>query len=97
MGVDAAEGKLLSGFVAGLSEGVVLKAAIVAMVVLYPHAVFSGECLEGAFGPESFLGRIVDLEVDKAQAAEVVHEDGGSPVAFLGEFAFHLREESDFG
>ncbi len=37
------------------------------------------------------------MEVDKAQATEVVHEDGGAPVAFLGEFAFHLRKESDFG
>ncbi len=33
MGIDAAEGELLSGFVAGLSEGVVLEAAIVAMLV----------------------------------------------------------------
>ena len=86
----------MSGFVAGLSEGVVLKAAIVAMVVLYPHAVFSGECLEGAFGPESFLGRIVDLEVDKTQAAKVVHKDGGALVAPLGKFTFHLRVESNF-
>ncbi len=33
MGIDAAEGELLSCFVAGLSESVVLEAAIVAMVV----------------------------------------------------------------
>jgi hypothetical protein len=33
MGIDAAEGELLSSFVAGLFEGVVLEAAIVAMVV----------------------------------------------------------------
>ena len=96
MGVDAAEGELLSGFVAGLSEGIVLKVAIVAMVVLYPHAVFSGECLEGAFGPESFLGRIVDLEVDEAQATEVVKEDRGALVAPLGESALQLGKESVF-
>ena len=30
------------------------------------------------------------------QAAEVVNEDGGAPVAPLGEFASHSREESDF-
>ncbi len=62
MGIDAAEGELLACFVAGLSEGVVLKAAVVAMVILDLHAVFSGERLEGAFGPESFRGRIVDLK-----------------------------------
>ena len=96
MGIDAAEGELLSCFVAGLFEGVVLEAAIVAMVVEYPHAVLSGECLEGAFGSESFRGRIVDLKVDEAQAAEMVDKDGGAPVAPLGKFAFHLRKESNF-
>ncbi len=96
MGIDAAEGELLSRFVAGLFEGVVLEAAIVAMVVEYPHAVLSGECLKCAFGSESFRGRIVDLKVDKAQVAEVVDKDGGAPVAPLGKFSFHLRKESDF-
>ncbi len=33
MGIDAAEGELSSCFVAGLFEGIVLEAAIVAMVV----------------------------------------------------------------
>jgi hypothetical protein len=37
------------------------------------------------------------LEVDEAQATEVVDEDRGAPVASLGEFALHLCEESDFG
>ncbi len=77
MDIEPAEGELLSCFVAGLFEGVVLKAATVAMVVE-----------EGAFGSESFCGRIVDLKVDKAQAAEVVDKDGGAPVAPLGKFAF---------
>ncbi len=95
MGIDTAEGELLSCFVAGLFEDVVLEAAIVAMVVEYPHAVLSGDCLEGAFGSESFRRIIVDLKVDKAQGAEVVDKDGGTPVAPLGKFAFHLREESD--
>ncbi len=96
MGIDAAEGELLLRFVAGLFEGVVLEAAIVTVVVEYPHTVLDGECLKGAFGSESFRGKIVDLTVDEAQAAEVVDEDGGAPVAPLGKFAFHLREESNF-
>ncbi len=96
MGIHSAEGELLSCFVAGLFEGVVLEAPIVAVVVEYPHAVLGGECLEGAFGSKSFRGCIIDLKVDEAQAAEVVNEDGGAPVVPLGEFAFHLREESDF-
>jgi hypothetical protein len=36
------------------------------------------------------------LKVDEAQAAEVVHKDGGAPVGPLGKFAFHLRVESNF-
>ncbi len=96
VGIDAAEGELLSRFMTGLFEGVVLEAPIVAVVVEYPHAVLGGKCLEGAFGSKSFRGCIVDLKVDEAQAAEVVDEDGGAPVAPLGEFAFHLRKQSDF-
>ena len=37
------------------------------------------------------------LEVDEVQAAAVIDEDRGAPVASLGEFALHLREEYDFG
>jgi hypothetical protein len=37
------------------------------------------------------------LEVDKAQSAAVIDKERGVPVASLGEFALHLREESDFG
>jgi hypothetical protein len=96
MGIHAAEGELLSCFVAGLFEGVVLEAPIVAVVVEYPHAVLGGECLEGAFGSKSFRRCIVDLKVDKAQAAEVVDKDGAAHVAPLDKFAFHLREEFDF-
>ena len=35
--------------------------------------------------------------MDKAQATEVVDEDRGATVAFLGEFALHLHKESGFG
>jgi hypothetical protein len=96
MGIHTAEGELLLRFVAGLFESVVLEAAIVAVVVEYPHTVLGGECLEGAFGSESFRRCIIDLKVDEVQAAEVVDKDGGAPVAPLGKFSFHLREESDF-
>ena len=96
VGIHTAEGELLSCVVAGLLEGVVVEAPIVAVVVEDLHAVLGGKCLEGAFGSESFRGCIIDLEVDEAQVAEVVNEDGGAPVGPLGEFAFHLREESNF-
>ncbi len=50
VGIDSAEGELLSHVVAGLLEGVVLEAPIIAVVVEDLDAVLSGECLEGAFG-----------------------------------------------
>ena len=56
VGIDAAEGELLSGVVAGLLEGVVIESPIVAVVMLDLHAVLGGEGLEGAFGLDSLLG-----------------------------------------
>ena len=50
VGIDAAEGELLSSVVSGLIEGVVVEAPVVAVVVLYPHAMLHGKCLESAFG-----------------------------------------------
>jgi len=50
VGIDSAEGELLSRIVAGLSEGIVLETPVIAVVVEDLHAVLGGECLEGAFG-----------------------------------------------
>jgi len=50
VGIHAAEGELLSCVVAGLLEGIVVEAPVVAVVVEYLHAVLDSECLEGAFG-----------------------------------------------
>ena len=50
VGIDAAEGELLSRIVAGLSEGIVLETPVIAVFVEDFHAVLGGECLEGAFG-----------------------------------------------
>ena len=97
MGIHAAEGELLSRIVAGFLEGIVVEVPVVAVVVEDLHAMLGGKCLEGMFGSESFCGCIVDLEVDKAQVAEVLDKDGGAPAAPLGEFAFQLREQSGFG
>ncbi len=50
VGIDAAEGELLSCVLSGLLEGVDMEAPVVAVVVLDPHAVLGSEGLEGAFG-----------------------------------------------
>jgi hypothetical protein len=56
VGIHATEGELLPRIVAGLLEGIVMEAPIVAVVVEDLHAVLGGECLEGTFGSESFRG-----------------------------------------
>ena len=45
MGIHAAEGELLLRVVAGLLEGVVVEAPVVAVVVEYLHAVLSQRCV----------------------------------------------------
>jgi len=50
MGIDSAEGELLSRIVAGLSEGIVLETPVIGVAVEDLDAVLSGKCLEGAFG-----------------------------------------------
>ncbi len=50
MGVDAAEGELLVALLTGLLEGVVGKAAIVAMVVVDGDAMLGSELLECYLG-----------------------------------------------
>ena len=56
VGIDAAEGELLSRVVAGLLEGIVEEATVVAVVVLDLHTVFGGKGLEGAFGCYGLFG-----------------------------------------
>jgi hypothetical protein len=50
MGVDVAEGELLIALLAGLLEGIVGKAAIVAMVVADDGAMLGGKLLERSLG-----------------------------------------------
>ncbi len=50
VGIDSAEGELLSRVVAGLLEGVAVEVPVVAVVVEDLHAVLVGKCLESVFG-----------------------------------------------
>jgi hypothetical protein len=77
MSIDAAEGELLSGVVAGLPEGVVIESPIVAVVMLYLYAVFGSKLFERALGLEGLLGGKIEHEMDESEAREVVHKDGG--------------------
>ncbi len=58
--------------------------------------MFCSVLLEGELCGECFVGLVVNLEVDKMEAAIVINEDGGAFVALLGEFAFQLHKKSHF-
>ncbi len=93
--VYATESKLLVLFVAGLFERVIRKLPIIAMVMLNFYTILGGEGPKGAFGGNSLNRYIVDLKVNKAGAAVVVHEDRGASVLLFGEFSLHLCIKSD--
>ncbi len=90
VGIDSTEGELLPCIVACLSEGVVVKTSIVAVVMEDLDSMLCSKLLEGKLGSKSFVELVIELEVDKSKAAEVVDEDGGALVALLGKFALQL-------
>jgi hypothetical protein len=65
------------------------------VVVLNFYAVLSGKGLKGMLGSDRLDPRIVDLKMNKAEAAVVINEDGCTPVPLLGEFSLHLCIETN--
>jgi hypothetical protein len=96
VGIYPTEGKLLPCVMARLSEGIVVEASIVAVVVQNFDSVFCYVLLEGKLGSKCFVGLVAELEMGKLEAAEVVDKDGGTFVALLDEFAFQLCIKSHF-
>ncbi len=90
VGIDPTEGELLPCVVACLLEGIDMEASVVAVIMEDLDSMFRSVLLKGKLGGECFVGLIVKLEVDKAEAAEVVDKDGGTLVVLLGKFAFQL-------
>ncbi len=90
VGINPTEGELLPCVVACLSEGVVVETSVVAVVMEDLDSMLCSVLLEGKLGGESFVGLVVELEVDKSKAAEVVGKDGGALVALIGKFALQL-------
>ncbi len=58
--------------------------------------MFCRVLFKGKLGGVCFIRLVIELEVDKSEAAEVVNKDGGAFVALLGEFAFQLCKKSHF-
>ncbi len=79
-----------------LLESVVMTLPIVAVVVENLDPMLCGVILEGMLSGLYFLGLSIDLEVDKAHAAEMVNKDGGAFVVLFGKFALQSRVKSHF-
>jgi hypothetical protein len=87
VGINPTEGELLPCVVACLSEGIVMEVSIAAVIMEDFDSMFCSVLFKGKHDSECFVGLVVELEVDKAEAAEVVDKDGGTLVALLGKFA----------
>ncbi len=81
---------MLPCIVACLLEGVVVKTSVVAVVMEDLDSMLCSILLKGELGGKCFVGLVIELEVDKSEAAEVVNKDGGAIVALLGKFALQL-------
>ena len=90
VGIDSTEGELLPCILACLLEGVFVEVSAVAVIMQDLDSVLYSILLKGKLGSECFVGLVVELEVDKAEAAEVVGKDGGTLISILGKFAFQL-------
>ncbi len=89
VGIDPTERELLPCVMACLSEGIVVEASDL-------DSIFCSVLLKGKLGSKFFVGLVVEMEVDKAEVAEVVDKDSGALVALLGKFAFHLCMKTYF-
>ncbi len=85
VGIDPTEGELLSFGAAAVLEGVVCKTSFVAVVVEDADAVLFGEVLKASLGIHGFLRGELRHQMDVLEPGVVVHKDGGSCVALLGE------------
>jgi hypothetical protein len=90
VGIDPTEGELLPCIVACLLEGIVMESSVVAVIMEDLDSMFCSVLLEGELGGECFIRLVVELEVDKTEAAIVVDKDGGALILLLGKFAFDL-------
>ncbi len=67
-----------------------MEVSIVAVMMEDLDSMFCCILLKGKLGGDCFGRLVVELEVDKMEAAIVVNEDGGTLIVLLGKFAFEL-------
>ena len=78
-------------------EQLVCESAIVAMVLLYAHPMCLCIILKGVFGLQGLFAIRRLLEVDEAEAAEVVDEDGCCCVTAGCRYALELGDQTGGG
>jgi hypothetical protein len=88
VGIYPTQSELLPCIVACLSEGIVLKAPVVAVVVQDVDSMFGCILFESKLCSKCLGWPFVKLEVEKLKAAVVVDKDGSALVVLLGKLAF---------
>ena len=94
MGIDAAEGVLLSFFVAGVNPASFRESSVVAVVLLHRNSILSCEGLECLFRLERLFRVRRLLEVRVRKSREMVDEDSDDLVALFGKKALELGDQS---
>ncbi len=81
VGIDPTEGELLL---------FVMEASVFAVIMEDLDSMIYSILFKGKLSSECFVRLVIELEVDNAEAAEVVDKDGGALIVLLGKFALQL-------
>lgn len=95
MGIDTAVADRLLALLAMACEGIVVKAAIIAVVVLDRNTVLQCYVLGGLLGSNGLCRGEIMHQKYLAEAGKMINKNGGSSVALNGKFSFHLGNESN--
>ena len=97
MRIDAAETDGLVFRFHVIHKKVLCKSAIVGMVMLHVDVHRPGVTFECLFGVQCFFAGIGLLQVNEAEATELIDEDGDEVVALLCKSTFDLADEAGDG
>jgi hypothetical protein len=67
-----------------------MEAFVVTVIMQDLDSVLCSVLLKSKLSSKCFVRLVVELDVDKSEAAEVDDKDGGALILFLGKFAFQL-------
>jgi hypothetical protein len=67
-----------------------MEASVFAAIMEDLDSMICSVLFKGKLSSKCLIGLVIELKVDKAEAAEVVDKDGGALIVLLGKFALQL-------